>query len=160
VPSFLAETSRLGADPASAARWYKAALRAQPDHVATLNNLALALGQLKDPAAIGYAQKALKLAPNHPAVLDTAGWLQVQEGNLDGGLPLLEQAHALAPASAEIQLNLAKALLKAGTMPARISRRSTACRRPLRCARKPRGCWQPAEIFIHSSTIDPCIPSL
>jgi putative PEP-CTERM system TPR-repeat lipoprotein len=114
VPSFLAEASRLGADPASAARWYKAALRAQPDHVATLNNLALALGQLKDPAAIGYAQKALKLAPNHPAVLDTAGWLQVQEGNLDGGLPLLEQAHALAPASAEIQLNLAKALLKAG----------------------------------------------
>ncbi len=114
VPSWLAEERRLAADPAGSVRWYKAALRAQPDHVPTLNNLALALGQMKDPAAIGYAQKALKLAPRHPAVLDTAGWLQVQEGDLDAGLPLLEQAHALAPASAEIELNLAKALLKAG----------------------------------------------
>lgn len=114
MPSWLAEERRLAADPAGSVRWYKAALRAQPDHVPTLNNLALALGQMKDPAAIGYAQKALKLAPRHPAVLDTAGWLQVQEGDLDAGLPLLEQAHALAPASAEIELNLAKALLKAG----------------------------------------------
>lgn len=114
VPAYLAEATRLAHDHAGAARWYKAALRAQPNDVPTLNNLALMLGQLKDPAAIGYAQKALKLAPRHPAVLDTAGWLQVLEGNLDGGLPLLEQAHALAPAAGEIQLNLAKALLKAG----------------------------------------------
>jgi putative PEP-CTERM system TPR-repeat lipoprotein len=114
VAGFLAEASRTSADPAAAARWYRAALRARPDDVATLNNLALVLGQLKDPSAMGYAQKALKLAPTHPAVLDTTGWLQVQEGNLDGGLPLLRQAHALAPASAEIELNLAKALLKAG----------------------------------------------
>jgi putative PEP-CTERM system TPR-repeat lipoprotein len=114
VAGFLAEASRTSADPAGAARWYRAALRARPDDVATLNNLALVLGQLKDPSAIGYAQKALKLAPQHPAVLDTTGWLQVQEGNVEGGLPLLVQAHALAPASAEIELNLAKALLKSG----------------------------------------------
>ena len=38
----------------------------------------------------------------------------MQEGNLEGGLLLLERAHALAPASAEIRLNLAKALLKGG----------------------------------------------
>jgi cellulose synthase operon protein C len=114
VPSYLAEASRQAGDNARAAQWYKAALRAQPEHVPTLNNLALVLGRIKDPAAIGYAQKALELAPRHPAVLDTAGWLQVQEGNIEGGLPLLEQAHALAPGSAEIRLNLAKALLKAG----------------------------------------------
>jgi cellulose synthase operon protein C len=114
VPIYLAEAGRQRNDLPVAVRWYKVVLRAQPDDVPTLNNLALTLGQMKDPAAIGYAQKALKIAPRHPAVLDTTGWLQVQEGNLDAGLPLLQQAHALAPASAEIELNLAKALLKAG----------------------------------------------
>ena len=114
VPSYLAEASRLANDLPNAVRWYKVVLRGQSDDVPTLNNLALTLGRMKDPAAIGYAQRALKIAPRHPAVLDTTGWLQVQEGNLDAGLPLLEQAHALAPASAEIELNLAKALLKAG----------------------------------------------
>jgi Flp pilus assembly protein TadD len=114
VPVYLAEASRLAADLPTAVRWYKVVLRAQPDDVPSLNNLALTLGQMKDPSAIGYAQKALKIAPRHPAVLDTTGWLQVQEGNLEAGLPLLQQAHALAPASPEIELNLAKALLKAG----------------------------------------------
>jgi putative PEP-CTERM system TPR-repeat lipoprotein len=111
---YLAESSRLANDYPRAVRWYKAALKAQPDYVAALNNLVWLLGQMNDPEAGEYAQKALKLAPQHASVLDTVGWLDVQQGRLDSGLPLLERAHALAPTSAAITLNLAKALMKAG----------------------------------------------
>jgi putative PEP-CTERM system TPR-repeat lipoprotein len=114
VPSFFGQTALAERDFAAAARWYQAALSAQPDDAAALNNVAWALGQLKDPAALDYAQRAVKLAPDNPAMLDTLGWLQVQQGRIEPGLRLLEQAHALAPGSAPIRLNLAKALLQAG----------------------------------------------
>jgi Flp pilus assembly protein TadD len=114
LAAYLGQTALAARDYAAAARWYRAALRAQPDDAAALNNLAWALGELKDPAALDYAQRAVKLAPENPAMLDTLGWLQVQQGRVEPGLRLLEQAHALAPASAPIRLHLAKALLQAG----------------------------------------------
>ena len=114
VPSFLAAESLSAKDYATAVRWYRAALDAKPDAPATLNNLAWALGQVKDPSAIDYAKKAAKLAPDNPAILDTLGWLQVDQGQLNEGIELLTRAHALAPKADLIQLNLAKALLKAG----------------------------------------------
>jgi tetratricopeptide (TPR) repeat protein len=101
-------------DYAEAARWYRNIVKAQPNNVGALNNLAWALGQLQDPSALDYGQKALSLAPAAPAVLDTVGWLYVERGNVAQGLELLNKAHSLAPNTASIQLNLAKALIKAG----------------------------------------------
>ena len=46
--------------------------------------------------------------------LDTVGWLYVERGDLTRGLELLNKAHSLAPNAPSIQLNLAKALIKAG----------------------------------------------
>lgn len=114
VASFLAAQSLGAKDYAAAIRWYRAALDAKPNAPATLNNIAWALGQLKDPAAIDYAKKAAKLAPSNPAILDTLGWLQADQGQINEGIELLTRAHALAPKADAIQLNLAKALLKAG----------------------------------------------
>jgi Tfp pilus assembly protein PilF len=114
VPAYAGQANLAAKDYATAARWYKAALRAQPENAAILNNVAWTLGQLKDPSAMDYAQRALKVAPSNPAVLDTAGWLHVEQGEIDTGLKLLERAHAAAPSHAPIRLNLAKALLKAG----------------------------------------------
>ena len=64
--------------------------------------------------AVGAFRKALALAPDAPAVLDTVGWLTVESGNVPKGLEMLKKAHNLAPKAATIELNLAKALIKAG----------------------------------------------
>jgi putative PEP-CTERM system TPR-repeat lipoprotein len=114
LPALAGEASMATGDHAAAARWYRRALKAQPNSAVLLNNLAWSLGQSKDPSALEYAMKALELAPNNPSILDTAGWLNVQQGRMAEGLPLLERAYSLAPAAAPIRLNLAKALLRAG----------------------------------------------
>jgi putative PEP-CTERM system TPR-repeat lipoprotein len=101
-------------DYGEAVRWYRNILKAQPNNVVALNNLAWALGQLQDPSALEYGEKALSLAPSAPAVLDTVGWLYVEHGDVARGLELLSKAHSLAPDASSIQLNFAKALIKAG----------------------------------------------
>ncbi len=114
VYSLAAQLNLQRKDYAEAVKWYKSALQAQPNNPLTLNNLAWALGQLQDPKALEYGEKALSLAPNSPPVLDTVGWLNVERGNVPRGLELLEKAHKLAPNVPAVQLNLAKALIKAG----------------------------------------------
>ena len=93
---------------------YKGVLKKQPDHLATLNNLAWILGELKDPSAIGYAEKAYTMAPRNAGVLDTYGWLLFNSGNAKRGLELLTQAAASAPQEVEIRVHLAKALIISG----------------------------------------------
>lgn len=114
VASYVAAVCLEHKDYPAAVRWNKSALRAQPNNAVTLNNLAWALGQLQDPAALEYGQRALSLSPNAPAIMDTVGWLYVERGDLTRGLELLTKAHELAPKAPSIELNLAKALIKAG----------------------------------------------
>lgn len=114
---YLAESATARKDFAAAAKLYRPLLEAQPDNAALLNNFAWVAGQLKDPKAIEYAEKANKLAPNQPAVMDTLGVLLVDQGdqgNQARGLALLKEAVALAPQQAMIRLNYAKALIKTG----------------------------------------------
>ena len=93
---------------------YKGVLKRQPDHLAALNNLAWVLGELKDPSAIGYAEKAYALAPKNAGVLDTNGWLLFNGGNVKRGIELLTQAATSAPREVEIRVHLAKALIHSG----------------------------------------------
>jgi putative PEP-CTERM system TPR-repeat lipoprotein len=111
---YLAEGATARKDFAAAAKLYRGLLEAQPDNAALLNNLAWVAGQSKDPKAIEYAEKANKLAPKQPAVMDTLGVLLVDKGDQARGLALLKEAVELAPEIAPIRLNYAKALIKAG----------------------------------------------
>jgi predicted Zn-dependent protease len=79
-----------------------------------LNNLAWNLDQSKDPKAIEYAERAYKLAPEQPAVMDTLGVMLVEKGDGARGLELLKKASSKAPQNGMIRLNLAKALVKTG----------------------------------------------
>ena len=79
-----------------------------------LNNLAWVTGELDDPKALSYAEKASALAPANPAVLDTLGMLLVKKGDVTQGLEKLQKAAQLAPNQSDIRLHLAKALIKAG----------------------------------------------
>ncbi len=96
------------------ARWNRESLKVAPDSPATINNLAWALAQIKDPSAKQHAEKALSLAPNSPAILDTLGWIHMQNGEGQKAAELLRKAHGLAPNQPLIRLHLAEALVKAG----------------------------------------------
>jgi putative PEP-CTERM system TPR-repeat lipoprotein len=112
--SYLAEQALRSRDLKTAVAQYQAVIAQQPDNVAALNNLAWALGQQGDPKSLGYAERALKLAPDSPLVLDTIGVLLVSKGDSAKGLEYLARAVSLAPDRHDIRLNYAKSLLKAG----------------------------------------------
>ena len=111
---YLAQTANSRKDYATASKHYRALLDAQPNNPAVLNNLAWSSARLKDPKAIEYAEKAYKLAPDQPAIVDTLGELLLEKGDTARALELAQKASSLDPKNTQIQLNLAKALVKAG----------------------------------------------
>ena len=81
---------------------------------AALNNLAWLYQKIGDPRSLETAEKALALASEQPAIIDTVGWILVERGDTQRGLEHLEKAVNLAPANAEIRYHLAVALAKDG----------------------------------------------
>ena len=111
---YAAEQALRARDYKSAVVHYQAVVAQQPDNVVALNNLAWTAGQLGDPKALSYAERALKRAPDSPLVLDTMGVLLVANGDAAKGTEYLARAVQLAPDRHDIRLNYAKALIKAG----------------------------------------------
>ncbi|MDB5758088.1 MAG: hypothetical protein JWM30_1377 [Burkholderia sp.] len=107
-------TLSMASDNKAAIEQFQAILKQDPKNIGALNNLALALHKEKDPRAVEYAEKALAVAPTNPAVLDTLGFLLVENGDVKRGLPYLEKAAASAPNAVTIRYNLALAQAKAG----------------------------------------------
>ena len=104
-----------------AAKQYKQAIaqlevisKKEPNNVAALNNLAWAYQQDKDARALPTAERAFQMAGENPAVLDTLGWILVEQGDTKRGVPLLQKAVSAAPASSDIRYHLAYGLNKSG----------------------------------------------
>ena len=97
-----------------AARQYREILAKDPENFQVLNNLAWVLGELKDPSALGYAEKAYAKAPTNANVLDTYGLLLFNKGDVKRAVDILTQAVAADPKAIEPRLHLTKALLKSG----------------------------------------------
>jgi len=95
-----------------AEKLYREMIEVRPDNPLVLNNLAWVAGQRKDPEAIAIAERALALAPDSPAILDTIGMLQIERGAREEGLANLQKAVSLAPGVGALRLNLARAYLK------------------------------------------------
>lgn len=85
-----------------------------PNNILALNNLAWTCQQQRDPRAASFAERAFKLAPHNPAVLDTLGWILNEQGQPARALELLKQANAAAPAAMEIRYHYAMLLANAG----------------------------------------------
>ena len=94
---------------AAATEHYLMLNKSNPGNLLVLNNLAWALHESGDKRAVSFAEQALKLQPENPAVLDTYGWLLVHTGNPAKGLDLLKKAQSKAPDVADIQWHLAYA---------------------------------------------------
>jgi putative PEP-CTERM system TPR-repeat lipoprotein len=86
----------------------------QPNDAMALNSLATLYQLEKDRRALATAEQALKLAPNHPYIQDTLGWILVEQGQLSRALELLAKAAAGAPNIAAIRYHYGAALLKSG----------------------------------------------
>jgi putative PEP-CTERM system TPR-repeat lipoprotein len=111
---FLAERLALNGKYQAAADQYLTLNQQAPGNVVILNNLASALSELNDKRALGFAEQALKLKPDNPAIMDTAGWILVKEGQHAQGIKLLQQALSKLPDAAEIQWHLASAYATSG----------------------------------------------
>lgn len=99
----------------SAARGvYEKILKKEPDDALVLNNLAQAAFAQNDKAALGHAERAYGLRSSDPVVIDTLGWIMLQQGQSDRGLALLRDARLRNPNDPEIRYHLAVALAKGG----------------------------------------------
>ncbi|MBA2588384.1 MAG: PEP-CTERM system TPR-repeat protein PrsT [Alphaproteobacteria bacterium] len=97
-------------DKAKAATEYQAVLQRDPNNILSLNNLGW-LKQSDDPRrAIALVTQASKLVPDSPEILDTLGWLKLQQKQAADSLPLLKRAHQLRPADGGITYHLVVAL--------------------------------------------------
>lgn len=93
---------------------YEQVLARQPDSVVALNNAAWLYGKAGDPRGLDYASRAIALAPRLAPVLDTYGWLLLENGEVAEALQVLRQAATAAPGVHEIQLHYASALISNG----------------------------------------------
>lgn len=98
----------------AAIKEYETIVQQHPEHTITLNNLAWLYQQKKDSRAVEFAERAYKLAPEAPAILDTLGWILFEQGDNARAVTLLQKAATIVPASSEIQYHLAAALAKSG----------------------------------------------
>ena len=117
VRNYLAEVYLQAARYPDAIAHYQMLLQVQPDNIVALNNLAALYQQGKDSRALATAQKAYALAPEHPAVQDTLGWILVEQGQLAQGINLLSKAARKAPDVASIRYHLGAAYAQAGKKP-------------------------------------------
>jgi len=83
----------------------------EPDNATALNALGYTLADRTSrlDEALLLIEKALKLAPKDPAILDSLGWVYYRMGKLKQALTLLEQAFALFP-DAEVAAHLGEVL--------------------------------------------------
>ena len=114
VRSLLAITLHSSGRQEQAVDEYLKLLEYDPDNITTLNNLAWLYQEQGNPDAVQYADRAYELAPERPEVIDTLGWLLVQNGEITRGLVLLQEAVTKAPHVPEIRYHMAVALMKAG----------------------------------------------
>lgn len=110
----LGDLLRQDGDAEGAIAAYRAAADGGLEQPALLNNLAYLLHQQGADEALAIARRAYEVAPDHPLIADTYGWILVSQGDLARGLDLLMEAHLNQPDEPLIAYHLAYALAQAG----------------------------------------------
>ncbi|MCW9024269.1 MAG: PEP-CTERM system TPR-repeat protein PrsT [Gammaproteobacteria bacterium] len=76
----------------AAERHYEKVLTQQPGNVVVLNNLAILLTDRAPEKALTYAKQAYEMAPQSIAIMDTFGWLMINQGKIKEGVQVLTEA--------------------------------------------------------------------
>lgn len=108
----LAEAALRSGERQRAIDEYRAMLKTHPQDIVALNNLAWLYHQAGDARAVDLARQAARLAPNSAAVLDTLGWILVEDGKVEEGLGFLTRAASAPQSDPEIRYHLAVALAR------------------------------------------------
>jgi cellulose synthase operon protein C len=101
-------------DYAQAEKSYSTVVKLQPSNAAAYNNLAWVAGKLNKDTAVGYAEKALQIAPEQPAFMDTLAMLLSDKNDYAKALDWQTKATAAQPQNPLFKLNLAKIHIKGG----------------------------------------------
>lgn len=93
----------------------RAILKRTPENAAALNALGytLTVHSTRYQEALGYIEKALKLSPDDPAIIDSMGWVEYRLGNYPAALGYLRRAYAQF-ADPQVAAHLAEVLWVAG----------------------------------------------
>jgi putative PEP-CTERM system TPR-repeat lipoprotein len=114
VQLYKAETLLADKQFKPAAAQLESILKQNPTNVVALNNLALAYQLSQDARAQQVAEQAYALASDQPVVMDTLGWILVEQGDSARGLSILQKANALAPQARDIRYHMAMGFYKTG----------------------------------------------
>ena len=114
VQLFKAHTAMADKQYKQAAQQLESILAKHPENAAALNNLALAYQALKDARALPTAEKAFQQAKEQASVMDTLGWILVEQGEHGRGVEMLQKARKLTPLARDIRYHLAVGMAKAG----------------------------------------------
>lgn len=114
VQLYKAETMLADKQYKEAAEYLETVLKRDPKNVAGLNNLAWAYQQAGDKRALSAAEEAYRAAGDRPNVMDTLGWILVEQGDIARGLQILQKASIQAPKARDIRYHKAVALYKTG----------------------------------------------
>jgi len=91
-------------------------LELDPENAHALNALGYTLADRTDrlTEALGYIQKALELAPDEVAIIDSMGWVQYRMGNTEAAIRYLRQAYEASDHDGEIGAHLGEVLWVSG----------------------------------------------
>jgi putative PEP-CTERM system TPR-repeat lipoprotein len=101
-------------DFAQAESRFRESVNIDPQNALAYNNLAWLLITQKKPGALDMANKAVALAPQEPAVLDTQALVLAEANQLAKAIETAERVVKLAPEAPVYRLNLAKLYVKSG----------------------------------------------
>src|SRR6185369_1899307 len=91
---------------------YRATLQLDPDNTIAMNNLAFLLAERGEDLdqALGFARRAMELAPEDVEIIDTAGWVQWKRGQTDEAIGLFAEALGKTPGNDGYRQHLMLAL--------------------------------------------------
>lgn len=95
--------------------WLRRVMALRPEHHHAYNALGYSFADrnVRLDEAKALIEKALKLAPGEPFIVDSLGWVEFRLGHVDAAAQLLRQAYQARP-DAEIAAHLGEALWAAG----------------------------------------------
>ena len=91
-------------------------IQLKPDHAHAHNALGYSFAEHGNrlPEALELIEKAIKLSPEDPYIIDSLGWVHYRMGNLNKGISYLKQAFVIKP-DPEIAAHLGEVLWMQGT---------------------------------------------